>query len=89
MEAMAQEWTDGRLDELSERVDRGFERVDTELKAFRSEMRTEFTTIRTEMGEIRTEISGIQRTMIQMIVALTAAMVTGFAGIFALLAAAL
>ncbi len=25
---MAQEWTDGRLDDLSDKVDRGFERVD-------------------------------------------------------------
>jgi septation ring formation regulator EzrA len=28
MEAMAQEWTDGRIDELSSKVDRGFDRVD-------------------------------------------------------------
>lgn len=28
MEAMVQEWTDGRLDDLSEKVDRGFEEVD-------------------------------------------------------------
>jgi hypothetical protein len=33
MEAMREAWTDGRLDDLSERVDRGFDRVDAGLCA--------------------------------------------------------
>ncbi len=40
MEAMAQEWTDGRLDELSQKVDRGFERVDADIRELRVEIAT-------------------------------------------------
>jgi hypothetical protein len=38
MEAMSQEWTEGRLDELSRKVDTGFERVDADMRALRLEM---------------------------------------------------
>lgn len=38
MEAMPDQWTEGRLDELSGKVDSGFERVDAELRALRVEM---------------------------------------------------
>ncbi|HWM54513.1 MAG TPA: hypothetical protein VNO20_03900 [Solirubrobacterales bacterium] len=38
MEAMPEEWTEGRLNELSGKVDSGFERVDAELRALRVEM---------------------------------------------------
>jgi hypothetical protein len=79
MEAMAQEWTDGRLDELSKRVDRGFERIDVDIRDLRLEMRTEFTAVRSEIG-------AIQRTMVQGFIALTAAMLAGFGGLAALLA---
>jgi hypothetical protein len=62
---MAQEWTDGRLDDLSTRVDRGFEQVDQrfeqvdqrfervekEIGNLRVETRTEFTALRGEMKE--------------------------------------
>lgn len=40
MEAMVQEWTDGRLNELSQKVDRGFERVDTDIRELRVEVAT-------------------------------------------------
>lgn len=38
MEAMPDQWTEGRLNELSGKVDSGFERVDAELRALRVEM---------------------------------------------------
>jgi hypothetical protein len=56
MEAMAQEWTDGRLDDLSKKVDRGFEQVDNEVHALRVEMRTEFSAVRAEMNGMRAEM---------------------------------
>ena len=37
---MAPEWTEGRLNELSKKVDDGFERVDADLRALRLEMST-------------------------------------------------
>ena len=33
METMRRAWTDARLDDLSERMDRGFDRVDADLRA--------------------------------------------------------
>lgn len=35
---MPEQWTEGRLNELSGKVDSGFERVDAELRALRVEM---------------------------------------------------
>jgi hypothetical protein len=107
MEEMAQEWTEGRLDELSGKVDKGFERVESEVQTLRLEMRTEFTETRTEFTAVRAEINdlrgdmkamgneltgrldSIHRVMIQMMVALTAAILAGFAGICTLIAAEL
>ncbi len=97
---MAQEWTEGRLDELSGKVDKGFERVEAEVQTLRLEMRTEFTAVRTEINDLRgdmkamgNELTGrldsIHRAMIQMMVALTAAILAGFAGICTLIAAKL
>jgi len=125
MEALAQEWTEGRLDELSSKVDKGFERVDRRfdgvdrrfdqvnrrfeqvdrrfeqvdrrfekvdaaIGGLRLEMTTEFTAVRAEMKETRSELvaslNSVQRTMVQMMVALTAAILAGFAGICTLIA---
>ena len=40
MEAMAPEWTEGRLDEMSQKVDSGFERVDADIRELRVEVAT-------------------------------------------------
>jgi hypothetical protein len=40
MEAMAPEWTEGRLDEMSQKVDSGFERLDTDIRELRVEVAT-------------------------------------------------
>ena len=49
MESMRESWTDKRLDDLNEKVDRGFGRVDADLRAHRVETRTEFVALRGEM----------------------------------------
>ena len=107
---MAQEWTDGRLDALSqkvdlgfkhvdqrfeqvdrrfeqvdkrfEQVDRRFEKVETDLRDLRVEMKTGFTAL-------DGRLDSLQRVMIQAIIALTAAILTGFVGICGVLAATL
>jgi hypothetical protein len=67
MEAMVQEWSDGRLDDLNGKVGRGFAQVETEFQSSRLEMRTEFTAVRAEMEEmrrgIRAEIGGVRSEM--------------------------
>jgi hypothetical protein len=40
MEAMAPEWTEGRLDEMSQKVDSGFERLDNDIRELRVEVAT-------------------------------------------------
>jgi archaellum component FlaC len=67
MEAMVQEWTDGRLDDLSSKVDRGFvqvdqrfDRVETEVQGLRLEMRNEFAAVRGEINGVRVEINGVR-----------------------------
>jgi hypothetical protein len=42
MEAMRESWTDGRLDDLSHRMDAGFNRVDADLRELRTEMNARF-----------------------------------------------
>jgi hypothetical protein len=88
MEAMVKEWTDGRLDDLSHKVDRGFEhvdqrfnqfdqrfvRVETEVRGLRLEMRGEFQAIREELG-------GIQRALVFGSIAMSSAIIGGFAAI--------
>ncbi|HEX3609528.1 MAG TPA: hypothetical protein VHU14_07675 [Solirubrobacterales bacterium] len=94
---MVQEWTDGRLDELSDKIDQRFDRVETEVQGLRLEMRTEFTSARAETDKLRSEmkamgneltgrLDSIHHVMIQMMVALTAAILAGFAGICTLIA---
>jgi phage host-nuclease inhibitor protein Gam len=51
MELMREAWTDERLDDLTNRMDRGFDRVDADIRELRSEMREEFTAVRTEMKD--------------------------------------
>jgi hypothetical protein len=90
MEAMAQEWTDGRLDDLSKKVDQGFEHADSEARALRLEMRTEFTQLRSEtqagFARIDARLDSMQRTMIQGVIAMAAATLAGFSGIIVLIA---
>lgn len=104
MEALPQEWTEGRLNELSIKVDKGFDRVDADIRDFRLEVKGEFAAVRAEAktefvalrgaikamdGKLTERLDSVQRTMIQMMVALTAAILAGFAGICTLIAATL
>jgi hypothetical protein len=85
MEAMAQEWTDGRLDELSGRVDQGFERVDRRFE----QVDRRFEQVDAQFAALIDRLDSLQRTMIQAIIALTAAILTGFIGICGVLIATL
>ena len=114
MEAMVQEWTDGRLDDLSSKVDRGFvqvdqrfDRVETEVQGLRLEIRNEFAAVRAEINGVRGEIDGVrgeingvrgemgkmvlriddvQRAIAYGAIAMTGAILAGFAGICTLIA---
>ena len=78
---MRESWTDERLDHFRARVDERFDRVDERF----DEVDRRFGRVEFEMREMRTEIGGInarldsmQRTMVYGVIALTAAIITGF-----------
>jgi hypothetical protein len=66
---MRESWTDGRLDDLSHRVDEGFRRVDADIRDLRAEMNSRF--------------DALQRTMLQIGGGLIAALIMGFMGLIA------
>lgn len=79
MEQMRESWTDKRLDDLNEKVDRGFERVDADLRAHRVETRTEFVALRGEMkagfDRINERFEALHRLLIQSGVVLLATLI--------------
>jgi hypothetical protein len=42
MEAVREKWTDERLDDMSNRMDKGFDRLDKDMREVRSEMNSRF-----------------------------------------------
>ena len=46
-------WTDGRLDDLSGRMDAGFDRVDRDIRDLRGEMNAGFADLRGEINALR------------------------------------
>ncbi|HEY8083436.1 MAG TPA: hypothetical protein VIE64_07790 [Solirubrobacterales bacterium] len=79
MESVRQKWTDERLDDLNHRVDEGFRESREETRALRTEMNTRF-------DAVDARFDAMQRTMVQVAVAMTAAYLAGFAGLAALIA---
>ena len=93
---MPQEWTEGRLDELSGKVDRGFEqvdrrfeKVDADIHALRVEIKAEFTALRAENERTHDRIDSVQRAIAFAAIAQTSAIIAGFAAMCTLLAALL
>ena len=82
MDSVREAWTDERLDDLNHRVDEGFREMREEFRAVRAEiaLRRDECSLRGR----RARLDGIQRSMVQLAVAMTAAMLAGFAGIAAL-----
>lgn len=65
MESVRESWTDKRLDDLNDKVDR----IDADLRALRVETRTEFTALRGEMKDgfdrIDERFDALHRLMVQ------------------------
>ena len=57
-----------------------------EIGGVRGELSEGIVGVRAELGEIRKEINGVQRTMVFGAITMTAAILTGFAGICGLIA---
>jgi flagellar biosynthesis/type III secretory pathway protein FliH len=78
MDSVREAWTDERLDDLNHRVDEGFRETHEEFRAVRAEMRA-------MSAGTNGRLDGLQRTMVQAVVAMTAAMLMGFVGLAALI----
>lgn len=90
MEAVREKWTDERLGDLSQRVDRGFEAVERRFEAI--DRRFEAVDRRFEAMERRFErvderLDSMTRVMTQGFVATGAAMITGFLALAGLIVA--
>jgi F0F1-type ATP synthase membrane subunit b/b' len=69
MEAMRQNWTDDRMDDLAEQVDTGFAQARVDIGSMRSELHREIKEqgrelreeMKTQAGELREEMKGLGR----------------------------
>jgi DNA anti-recombination protein RmuC len=93
MEAMRQSWTDERLDDLNrsvaerfDHVDRRFDQVDRRLE----QMEKRFEHVDREVQAMRSEMhmrfDSAQKTTVHAILAMTAAMIAGYAAVIGLFA---
>ena len=53
MEAMRIVWTDERLDDLNQRMDRGFDRVDRDIRDLRAEMDSRFNRLEAKFDSMQ------------------------------------
>jgi tetrahydromethanopterin S-methyltransferase subunit G len=86
----APEWTEGRLDDLSDKVDRRFERVDQRLDRIDEKIERGFERVDErfghEFGRVNDRLDSIQRAMIYAMVSITGGILAGFSAILVLIA---
>jgi tetrahydromethanopterin S-methyltransferase subunit G len=86
----APEWTEGRLDDLSDKVDRRFERVDQRLDRIDEKVERGFERVDErfdrEFGRVNDRLDSIQRAMIYAMVSITCGILAGFSAILVLIA---
>jgi hypothetical protein len=76
-------WTDERLDDLSNRIDRGFDRVDTDIHELRTRTGEGFDRVDIEIRDVRTETRELRAEMNSRFDAMQRTMIIGFASIVA------
>lgn len=73
---MREKWTDGRLDDMSARMDAGFDRLDRDIRDVRAEVHE----LRTEMNN---RFEATNRLIVQVGGGMVVTMVAGFLGVIA------
>jgi hypothetical protein len=76
MYKMREGWTDERLDDFRNEVNRRFDKVDGEFRDLRSEMNARF-------DRLNSRFDGLQRTMLQIAGGTIGTLIAGFAAIVA------
>lgn len=69
-EAGMTEWTDGRLNELSKKVDDGFAKVDHRFEQVEEKMTAGFTQVNSDMRELSGRFDKLQHSLMQVAFAL-------------------
>lgn len=86
MPVMRESWTDERLDDFRDEVNRRFDQVDRRFERIEGDIRD----LRGEVTELRTEMKAgfesVHRAMVHGAIALSAAYVAGFAALVGLVA---
>jgi DNA anti-recombination protein RmuC len=80
------DWTDGRLQERFDSIDRRFNEVDRRFEQVDKRFDKVDADIREMRSEMSTRFDGLQRTMIQGVIALAGAFIAGFAALIVLIA---
>jgi hypothetical protein len=83
---VAPEWTEGRLDDLNEKVDRGFEKVDRRFNRIDDKVDRGFEKVDLHLARIDARLDGMQKAMVQAAITMTAGILVGFGGIIGLIA---
>jgi len=87
---MAQEWTDGRLDDLSDKVDAGFEKAEQRFDRIDDKLERGFERVDQrfdrEFSRVNERLDSIQRSMVHALIAITGGILAGFSGIMVLIA---
>lgn len=97
MRVTAPEWTEGRLDDLSDKVDRRFERAEERLDRIDEKIERGFERVNDrvdrgfgkvdeQFGRVAERLDSIQRAMSQAMIAITCGILAGFSAILVLIA---
>jgi hypothetical protein len=81
MHLMRESWTDARLDDFRGDVDRRFDGVDKRFDKVEREIRDLRGEVKELRGEMKSGFESINRTMVHGVVALSAALIAGFAAV--------
>lgn len=61
---MRKAWTDERLDDLAQRMDRGFDRVDRDIRDFKAETNARFDRLEGRFERLEARFDSMQRLLI-------------------------
>jgi hypothetical protein len=86
MEPVREAWTDERLDDLNHRVELGFRELREDINRRFDAVESRLDGMDAGQGRTDARLDGIQRAMMQMTAAMTAAILAGFGAITALIA---
>jgi hypothetical protein len=84
---MRDSWTDERLDDFAAHTDRRFDLLERRMGEGFDRIDSRFERIDSRFERIDDRLDAVQRAMVHGVIALSTAIVVGFGGIFALLAA--